>query len=65
MATIYRCDRCKKDFTDGEKLRRIELPNVDSYGDFFEDWKTVKELCGRCVKSLTDALELPTEEKKG
>ena len=51
MATIYKCDRCDKEFTEKGKLWSIAIPRtyMGSATDCYN-----KDLCDNCVKQLEE-----------
>lgn len=61
MATIYRCDRCKKDTTRNDEIERITIPEIT------RAYKLVSEqhydLCSQCIDELVIFLRPLTSNK--
>ena len=47
MATVYRCDRCKNETTDGNSFYTIAVPL-----DYDKTSKTYYDLCQSCLLEL-------------
>lgn len=66
MATIYRCDRCKKEFTNENHVTDVTiLKPAFAYKDLgFTEQATTYDLCKACVehiiKEITDVRDLAT-----
>ena len=71
MATIYRCDLCKKIFDRSKDLRSITLPHMNYHGNAFTDEEAGfdKDVCSHCatklhakVKEIQDAANVSPQE---
>lgn len=57
MATIYRCDVCKKIFEKDSEIKRISVPDVDYHERRLIDSQTEKDACVTCVKEVRETLK--------
>lgn len=57
MAIIYRCDGCKLDFDESEKLRTITVPYTDKYKQNFCEDNYSREFCIDCWESIIEVIE--------
>ena len=49
---VYRCDKCKRIFTDEKDLRKTKIPVEDCY---FQEGKY--DLCNSCVEEIEKFIE--------
>ena len=51
MATIYRCDFCRRIFESSKALQSIVLPTLDYISKRFDSSET-KDCCVECMKKI-------------
>jgi len=54
MATIYRCDKCHREFTEKDNLYSLVAPHTDYRGELQSDSTYKRDLCGYCWRLVID-----------